>query len=127
MEKNTLNIYCLGGPLLSTEWTSIMGDKYREHLNFEPVLVASPDEAQIIVWDGVMTPKSHHSITKLIDRVGDKTVFLLTGEATTLLQDHPFIRFNTRKLSSVFLPPSKVLPEEILESLQECRKLAGHV
>ncbi len=127
MEKNTLNIYCLGGPLLSTEWASIMGDKYREHLNFEPVLVASPDEAQVIVWDGVMTPKSHTTISELIDRVGEKTVFLLTGEATTLLQDHPFIRFNTRKLSSVFLPPSKVLPEEILESLQECRKMVGHV
>ncbi len=127
MEKNTLNIYCLGGPLLSTEWTSIMGDKYREHLSFEPVLVANPDLAQVIVWDGVMTPKSQNPITELLDRVGEKTVFLLTGEAATLFQDHPFIRLNTRNLPSVFLPPSKVLPEEILESLESCRKLGGHV
>ncbi len=127
MEKNTLNIYCLGGPLLSTEWASIMGDKYREHLSFEPVLVASPDEAQVIVWDGLTTPKSHNTITDLLDRVGEKTVFLLTGEAATLFQDHPFIRFNTRNLASVFLPPSKVLPEEILESLELCRIRSGHV
>ena len=43
MEKNTLKIFCLGGPLLSTEWASIMGHKYREHMNFVPVLVSSPD------------------------------------------------------------------------------------
>jgi Ni,Fe-hydrogenase III small subunit len=127
MDKNALNIYCLGGPLLSTELASIMGDKYREHLSFEPVLVATPDEAQVIVWDGVITPKSQQAITELLDRVGEKTVFLLTGEASTFFLDHPFIRLNTRKLQSVFLPPSKVLPEEILESLELCRSRSGHV
>lgn len=127
MEKTSLKIYCLGGPLLSTEWASIMGDKYREHLSFEPVLVATPDEAQVIVWDGVMTPKSQQTITELIDRVGEKAVFLLTGEASTLFVDHPFVRLNTRKLSSVFLPPSKVLPEEILESLELCRSRSVNV
>jgi Ni,Fe-hydrogenase III small subunit len=127
MEKTALNIYCLGGPLLSTEWASIMGDKYREHLSFEPVLVATPDEAQVIVWDGVVTPKSHQAINELLDRVSEKTVFLLTGEASTLFLDHPFLQMNSRKLLSVFLPPSKVLPEEILESLELCRSRSGHV
>lgn len=127
MEKSTFKIYCLGGPLLSTEWNSIMGDKYREHLNFEPVLVSTPDEAQVIVWDGVITPKSQVMISELIDRVSEKTVFLLTGEAATLFQDHPFVRLNTRKLQSVFLPPSKVLPEELLESLELCRSRSVNV
>lgn len=127
MEKNTLTIYCLGGPFLTTEWASIMGDKYRTHLSFRPVLVATPGEAKVIVWDGVMTPKSHLTITEMINQVGEKTVFLLTGEAATLFQNHPFVRLNTRKLSSVFLPPSKVLPEEILEALELCRSRSGNV
>lgn len=127
MEKTSLNIYCLGGPLLSTEWSSIMGDKYRAHMNFEPVLVNSPEAAQVIVWDGVLTPKSTPLIGKLIDQVTDKTVFLITGEALTLFRDHPFVKFNSRDLPAVYLPPSRVLPEELMEALDECRKRAGHV
>lgn len=127
MEKNTLKIFCLGGPLLSTEWASIMGHKYREHMNFVPVLVSSPEEAEVIVWDGVMTPKSQRTLQELLDKTNDKTVFLMTGEATTFLHDHPFVRMNQRELTSVYLPPSRVLPEEILDALDECRKKAGHV
>lgn len=127
MEKTSLNIYCLGGPLLSTEWSSIMGDKYRAHMNFEPVLVNSPEAAQVIVWDGVLTPKSTPLIGRLIDQVTDKTVFLITGEAPTLFRDHPFVKFNSRDLPAVYLPPSRVLPEELMEALDECRKRAGHV
>lgn len=127
MDKTSLNIYCLGGPLLSTEWSSIMGDKYRGHLSFEPILVNSPEAAQVIVWDGVLTPKSAPLIGKLLDTVSEKIIFLLTGEAQTLLKDHPFIKLNSRNLSAVFLPPSNVLPEELMEALDECRKRAGNV
>lgn len=127
MEKKPLTIYRLGGPLLSTEWSSIMGDKYRGHLSFEPVLVNSPETAQIIVWDGVITPKSAPHINLLLDTVSEKTIFLITGEASTFLRDHPFVKLSSKNLSAVFLPPSRVLPEELLEALDECRKKAGHV
>lgn len=127
MEKNALTIYCLGGPLLSTEWSSIMGDKYRTHLNFEPVLVNSPEAAQIIVWDGMITPKSAPHVNQLLDTVSESTIFLITGEASTLLRDHPFVKLNSRNLSAVFLPPSRVLPEELMEALDECRKRLANV
>lgn len=127
MEKNTLSIYCLGGPQLSTEWSSIMGDKYRTHLAFEPVLVNTPEEASVIVWDGVLTPKSTPVITDVISRVAEKAVFLMTGEARTFFHEHPFVKLDQRKLSAVFLPPSRVLPEELLEALDECRKRLNHV
>ncbi|MFL5785142.1 MAG: hypothetical protein ACJ76H_11055 [Bacteriovoracaceae bacterium] len=127
MEKASLNVYCLGGPLLSTEWAGLMGDKYREHMSFTPVLVATPEEAQVIVWDGVTTPKSQRLIQDLLNSVSDKVIFRLTGEAPTFFQDHPFVRLNRREISSVHLPPSRVLPEEILEALEECRQKAGHV
>jgi Ni,Fe-hydrogenase III small subunit len=127
MEKASLNVYCLGGPLLSTEWVGLMSDKYREHMSFTPVIVATPEEAQVIVWDGVTTPKSRRLIRELLDAVSGKVVFLLTGEGATFFQDHPFVRLNRREISSVHLPPSRVLPEEILEALEECRQKAGHV
>ncbi len=127
MEKSILNIYCLGGPLLSTEWASIMGDKYREHMSFEPVIVSSPDVAQIVVWDGVMTPKSTPVINEFLEKISDKTVLLITGEASTLFLDHPFVKLQTKVKDAVFLPPSRVLPEEILEALDECLRKVTHV
>ncbi len=127
MDKNPLPIYCLGGPLVSTEWSSILGDKYRSLMNFDPILVNTPEAAQVIVWDGVLTPKSAPIIGHLIDSLSDKAVFLITGEAPTLFRDHPFVKFNSRNIPAVYLPPSRVLPEELLEALDECRKRAGHV
>ncbi len=127
MEKTSLNIYCLGGPLLSTEWASIMGDKYRNHMSFEPALVSSPDLAQVVVWDGVLTPKSTPIIQEFLDRLSDKTVLLITGEASTLFHDHPFVKLQSKINDAVFLPPSRVLPEEILEALDECRRKGTHV
>ncbi len=127
MDKNALNIYCLGGPHLSTEWMSIMGDKYRGHCSFEPVLVSTPEDAEVVVWDGILTPKNSRIIQELLDRLSDKVVFLISGEASTFHLDHPFVRLNSRELPTVFLSPSKTLPEEILDALQECRKKASHV
>lgn len=129
MEKNQkqLSIYCLGGPWLSTEWLSLMGSKYIEHMDFVPVLVTSPDSAQVIVWDGILTPKSSRTMLSLLENLGSQKVLLLTGEAETSLQGSPFIKLNRGDLPHVVLSPSRVLPEEILESLQECRKRLGHV
>ncbi len=122
MESNTLSLYCLGGPQLSTEWQSLMGDKYRTHLDFEPVLVCSPENAQVIIWDGVITPKSSTILLELFEKLSEKTVFLITGEAQTFLADHPFVRFSSLMARAVHLPPSRVLPEELLDALSECRK-----
>ncbi len=129
MEKNQnqLAIYCLGGPWLSTEWTSLMGSKYQNHMDFVPVLVNSPELAQVIVWDGVLTPKSSGTITGLLENLGKEKILLLTGEAETSFSAHPFVKLNRSDLPAVVLSPSRVLPEEILEALQECRKRLGHV
>lgn len=127
MKKSILKIFCLGGPLLATEWTSIMGDKYREHMSFEPVIVGNPEEAQVVVWDGVLTPKSSPVINEFLDKISVNTVLLITGEGPTFFQDHPFVKLRSQLESAVFLPPSRVLPEEILEALDECRKRAPHV
>lgn len=127
MEKNTLTVYRLGGPLLSTEWSSLMGDKYRGHMDFETVLVQTPEEARVIVWDGVLTPKSAPLINDVMAKANPNTVFLITGEAQTLFQDHPFVKLGARPEATVFLPPSRTLPEDLLEALEECRKRMAHV
>jgi hypothetical protein len=127
MEKSNLNIYCLGGPFLSTEWPSIMGDKYRDHMNFRPVIVSSPEEAQVVVWDGVLTPKSSALINDFLEGLSEKTVLLITGEAATLFSDHPYVKLQTKMKDAVHLPPSRVLPEEILEVLDECHRKVTHV
>src|SRR6478672_6970869 len=110
MEKVTLNIFCLGGPLLSTEWASIMSDKYRAHMAFEPVIVQTPADANIVVWDGILTPKSTPIIGEFLKNLSDKTVLLITGEGKTLFIDHPFVKFQDRVRDAVFLPPSRNLP-----------------
>lgn len=127
MEKSTLNIFCLGGPLLSTEWVSLLGDKYRSHMDFEPVIVSEAGEADVVVWDGVLTPKSSMIITEFLEKLSEKTTLLITGEAKTLFLDHPFVKLHPKMLDAVYLPPSRMLPEEILEALAECRMKGTHV
>lgn len=127
MSTGTLKFYCLGGPLAATEWWSITGDKYRDYKGLHPVMVPSPEEAEVIIWDGVMTPKSASPINELLTRLSSKAVFLITGEAATFHRDHPFVRIDHRDLPAVFLPPSRVLPEELLDALEECRKRRDHV
>jgi hypothetical protein len=127
MEKTKLKIFCLSGPLLSTEWASIMGDKYQHHMNFEPVLVGNISDAQVIVWDGVLTPKSGPVFSQLLDDIHEQVVFLITGEAATLYHDHPFVKLSDRMNGAVHLSPSRTLPEEILEALDECQKRLTHV
>ena len=57
----------------------------------------------------------------------DDLILLITGEGKTLFTDHPFVRFQERVKDAVFLPPSRNLPEEILEALEECRMKVTHV
>lgn len=104
-----------------------MGDKYRSHMYFETVIVQTPEEAKVIVWDGVLTPKSAPVINDVIDRADKNSVFLITGEGQTLFQDHPFVKLSGRTDAAVFLPPSRSLPEDLLEALEECRKRLNHV
>lgn len=126
MEKPTLNIYLLSGPALSTEWPGIMGDKFRTHGEFTPVLVTSPEKAQVVVWDGVLTPKFAGVFTDFLASLRKGAVFLVTGEAGTLLENHPFVKLSGVERPCVFLPPSQTLPEEILEALSECRRKIPH-
>lgn len=127
MNTGTLKFYCLGGPHSSTEWWSITGDKYRDYKGLNPVMVTAPEEAEIIIWDGIISPKSAAHINELLDNIAGSVVFLMTGEAATFHRDYPVVKINNRDLPAVFLPPSRVLPEELLEALDECRKRRNHV
>lgn len=127
MDTGALKYYCLGGPHLSTEWASILSDKYRDYKGLSPVMVSRPEDAEIIVWDGILTPKSSPHIKELIAKASPGTVMLITGEASTFHRDHPFVRISDVDFPAVFLPPSRVLPEELLEALDECRKRKAHV
>jgi Ni,Fe-hydrogenase III small subunit len=130
MEKKTelLKIYLFSGPLLSTEWLSLLGDKYVHALKFTWEYVKNPDEADIIVWDGVISPKLSLYADKIVARLEVGKVLLLTGEARTLYENHPFVKLlKLNQLRYVEVPGWSVLPEELLLALTTCHQKLGYV
>src|SRR5262245_24748613 len=114
--ETVLNLYLLGQTTLASEWTSLLGDKYREALPFAWAFTDSIDEAQVIAWDGVTTAKSHYYFAPVIERLKEKkAVLLLQREAYTLFNDDPFLAFvRPEDLHCIELPSGNVLPEDLL-------------
>lgn len=130
MKKNNteLTIFALSQPLWSTEWASLRGDKFRNALPFPVRFVSNIEEAQVIAWNGMLTPKSSSALKPLIEKLNHGSILLLMGERRTLLEGHPFVKFaNSSKWRVVELPGWSVLPEEMLKSIHECWELISHV
>jgi Ni,Fe-hydrogenase III small subunit len=128
MKPQKLRVYLLSHPISHTEWWSLLGDKYRHLLPFEWEIVDSPVDAQVLVWDGILAPKSGHRLRDLFDNLAGEKVLLLQGEATTLLADHPYVQvFEIGARNVVKLPGWGVLPEDLIQALSRCQEMVGHV
>lgn len=131
MQKSSifvLKIYLLPQPLFSTEWLSILGDKY---VNCAPIrweFVEDIKDSHVIAWDGVITPKYTFHLEEIQNQLKSGKILLLQGEARTLYKNHPFVELvDLNQLTYVELPGWSVLPEQIIAALLQCHQKLAHV
>ena len=106
-----MNVYIFQNPMQSTEWLSLEGSKFKDALSFPWKFVSDPKEANVIVWDGVMTPKLLHRKTEIMDMLIPRKILICNGA----LEDANF-----DSVQKVILPGISNRPEELLFALAEC-------
>lgn len=123
-----LKIFLFSQPILSTEWLSLLGHKYHASLPFSWEFTQVLEEANVIAWDGVLTPKMKSYQDRLFKKLETGAILLLQGEARTMLENHPFVTLiSLNQLRYVELPGWSVLPEEIMMALTICHQKLSHV
>lgn len=123
-----VKIYNFSHPLMNTEWLSIQSDKFSRTLPFEWQMVNDYASAEIVVWDGVITPKNAELTSSMFKDFKDSKVLLLLGESMTLLKNHPTVKMlNPEGLRFVEVAGWNILPEEILSALEACREKLKNV
>jgi hypothetical protein len=128
-EQPVLRIFCMSHPVLHTEWLSLQGDKYRGAMPFDVVMSTNFDDAHVVVWDGIITPKNAFYLKPLMEKIKQSKVLLLQGETRTLYTGHPFVKLvNLDQFKYVELPGLTVIPEDLLKALEQCyQKLPQNV
>lgn len=125
-EKLKLKILNFSNPMMRTEMFSLMGDKFRNVLPYDWEFVNDEKEANVIVWDGVITEKMAPFIKPLNFRQG--RVLIILGEPQTLVESNPQVKsFNAEGVDVIHLSGWTILPEEILMALDEAYKKLTNV
>jgi hypothetical protein len=131
MVKNNnfvLKIFCLGYPLLNYDWSSLLGDKYRNALPFEFTFTDKMEEASVIIWDGIISQKMGKVIEEIESHFEKNKILILTGEPFKLYETQPSIAlFKPNDILTFELPGWNILPEEILALLDKCYKKLMYV
>lgn len=123
-----LRIFNFSHPLMHTEWVTLIGDKYHRILPFEWEMVKDLASAQVITWDGVITPKNQSLVDEILATLKDNKILLLMGESMTLLKNHPMVKIlDPKDLNFVEVAGWNILPEEILAALESCHQKLNHV
>ncbi len=126
--QSSLNIYCFNQPALNTEWDSLRSDKYKNALPFEWKIVENLEDAQVIAWDGVISPKGRHYTEQVIQKLKDGALLLLMGEGRTLFKDSSVVELlDLDQIRYVELSGWSLLPEDILATLEVCNQKIAHV
>lgn len=121
-------VYQLSNPLMNTEWPAVLGDKYQKALSFDWAMTTDFNEADIVVWDGVISPKSATLLAPVMEEFKQNKVLLLVGESMTSLRNHPMVKLlSTEGLRYVEVSGWGVLPEEVLGALETCHQKLTHV
>lgn len=98
-----------------------MGDKYCHALPFELVFTEKLEEAAVVVWDGVITPKMERIFPAIEEELKKGKILILTGESQTLYKNHSNVRFfHSPEVATIELHGWTVLPEEMLAALETC-------
>lgn len=121
--KDTLAIYQVSHPFMMTESFSLLGDKYLHALSFSVIFVDKMEEADVIIWDGVITPKNHVLAERILEEMKKTKVLLLLNDSMTLLKNHRIVKmFDPINLNYVELTGWSVVPEEFLSALKLCHQ-----
>lgn len=127
-DKNSLKIFNVSHPFIMTEALSLLGDKYNQALPFELVYVDDIGLAEVIVWDGIITPKNHSMIQIILEEMKRFKVLLILNDSMTLFKDHPIVKmFDPTNLNYVELTGWSLLPEELLQALKLCHQKLQNV
>ncbi len=127
-KRSLLKIFSLGHPLMTTEWRSILGDKYCHALPFDYVITDNMEEASVIAWDGLISLKQKRNVPEIEAQLKKGKVLLMIGESQTLFKDYPIVSiFNSPEIATIQLSGWSVLPEEILAALEACYQKITHV
>lgn len=130
MKENTitLKIFNFSHPLTDTEWITILSDKFCHALPFKWEYINDFNSAQVIAWDGIITPKNQSIVAEMIKSIKGNKILLLIGESQTLYKGHPIVKLlDTHQLNIVEIPGWNILPEEILAALVKCYQKLIHV
>jgi hypothetical protein len=123
-----IKVFNFSNPLMATEVLSVLGDKFAASLPFEWELSKDYASSEIVLWDGIITPKNQKIVDKILDDIKSGKVLLLLGESQTLHKERQGVKIlNTENLNVVELSSWSVLPEEILGALEDCYKKLKHV
>ena len=123
-----LRIYNFSHPLMMTEIFSIAGDKFANALSFSWEITTNYEFANVVLWDGIITPKNQSFVDKILKDINSGKILLLIGESMTLLLNHPGLKIlKPENLNYVELAGWSILPEEILSALEVCHKKLKYV
>lgn len=123
-----IKIYNFSHPLMNTEFYSVISDKFSRALPFPWEITNDYSSSDIVVWDGVITPKNESLIRTMIEDFKTTKMLLLMGESMTLLKNHPIVQMvNLDGLKVVEVPGWNILPEEILSAIELCHKRMTNV
>lgn len=126
-QKTTLYIYLLNQPVLRTEWYSLLGSKYRHAFTFPWEITDSLEKANVVAWDGILTPKLSERMDELNETLKCK-VLLFVGEPWTLYRNNPDVKIvDCEQYDCVRLNNWTILPEELLTALENCYQKLNHV
>jgi Ni,Fe-hydrogenase III small subunit len=106
-----MNVYLFQNPMQSTEWLSLEGSKFKDALSFPWKFVQDPKEANVIVWDGFVSPKLAHRKTEIMEMLIPRKILICNGA----IDSEDF-----ESVQKVILPGITNRPEELLGALVEC-------
>ena len=122
-KKPIFKLFTLPSSQLALEWESLFGDKYRDATEFTLVETYSPTDADAIVWDGILNPKSQEVIDHLRPVLDRGVPLILTGERRAFIEDSEIAELAPSPgWKTIPLPPWGSLPEDLLVALTQCLK-----
>jgi hypothetical protein len=128
-KENELKVFLVSPRNLSSEWTSIVSDKYINSLPFNWTFTEDCQNADVIAWDGIYNYKSAYYLKEIIEQLETgRSVLILQNEASTMFDNRPLLfKVDLQKIKYVELMGGNVLPEDLLAALEKCHKKLGHV
>lgn len=128
-EKNKrLSLFNFTSSIKDTEIFTLLGDKYFRALPFELEFSSHYEKADVIIWDGIETPKNKKYVERILDDVTRGKCLIVTGASYTLKNEGMALQnLDSKKYRYFELPGWNILPEQLLKALEDCHQKARHV